>query len=151
MAGHPLRRTLRHAFYTHIDDGKKAESLQLSPRWGSASPGCPEAVPDPQDRLFLGSEGTLIITEAWMRLQHRPAMAVTVRGRLTVGAAAATDDRQAGCTAGQLPACWIRQALLNAGASVGGGLLVLASGVCRPQIDRGCTGPVAITAEHGGT
>jgi alkyldihydroxyacetonephosphate synthase len=59
--------------YTHIDDF--VESLRLVTPAGIVEsrrlPGS-GAGPSP-DRMFIGSEGTLgIITEAWMRLQHRP-------------------------------------------------------------------------------
>ena len=59
--------------YTHIDDF--VESLRVVTPSGTVAtrrlPGS-GAGPSP-DRLFIGSEGALgIITEAWMRLQHRP-------------------------------------------------------------------------------
>ena len=60
--------------YTHIDDF--VESLRVVTPTGTIEtrrlPGS-GAGPSP-DRLFIGSEGTLgVITEAWMRLQDRPA------------------------------------------------------------------------------
>ncbi len=59
--------------YTHIDDF--VESLRVITPAGTIAtrrlPGS-GAGPSP-DRMFIGSEGTLgVITEAWMRLQHRP-------------------------------------------------------------------------------
>ena len=64
--------------YTHIDD--LTESMRVVTPAGVCEsrrlPGS-GAGPSP-DRLFLGSEGTLgVITEAWMRLQHRPRWQVT--------------------------------------------------------------------------
>jgi alkyldihydroxyacetonephosphate synthase len=61
--------------YTHIDDF--VEALRVVTPTGVVEsrrlPGS-GAGPSP-DRLFIGSEGILgIITEAWMRLQHRPTM-----------------------------------------------------------------------------
>jgi alkyldihydroxyacetonephosphate synthase len=61
--------------YTHIDDF--VESLRVVTPTGIVEsrrlPGS-GAGPSP-DRLFIGSEGILgIITEAWMRLQHRPTL-----------------------------------------------------------------------------
>lgn len=61
--------------YTHIDDF--VESLRVVTPTGVIEsrrlPGS-GAGPSP-DRLFIGSEGILgIITEAWMRLQHRPTL-----------------------------------------------------------------------------
>ena len=59
--------------YTHIDDF--VESLRVVTPSGTVAtrrlPGS-GAGPSP-DRLFIGSEGALgVVTEAWMRLQHRP-------------------------------------------------------------------------------
>jgi alkyldihydroxyacetonephosphate synthase len=61
------------SLYTHIDDF--VESLRVVTPQGVIEtrrlPGS-GAGPSP-DRLFIGSEGILgVITEAWMRLQHRP-------------------------------------------------------------------------------
>jgi alkyldihydroxyacetonephosphate synthase len=61
------------SLYTHIDDF--VESLRVVTPSGVVEtrrlPGS-GAGPSP-DRLFIGSEGILgVITEAWMRLQHRP-------------------------------------------------------------------------------
>lgn len=62
------------SLYTHIDDF--VESLRvLTPNGVLESRRLPGSGAGPSpDRLFIGSEGTLgIITEAWMRLQDRPA------------------------------------------------------------------------------
>ncbi len=147
----PVHATLRHA-YTHIDD--LTESLRIVTPVGSASPGgCPEAVPT-TDRLF-GSEGTLgIITEAWMRLQQSSAMAGhCVRGGDDWAAAVAATRTIA--QAGLYPAnCRLldpAEALLNAGTSVGGGLLVLRPSLVINSPDRPVAAhwAAAITAEHG--
>lgn len=60
--------------HTHIDDFVESmrvvTPIGVSESWRLPGSG---AGPSP-DRLFLGSEGTLgIITEAWMRIQRRPA------------------------------------------------------------------------------
>jgi alkyldihydroxyacetonephosphate synthase len=78
--------------YTHIDDF--VESLRVVTPTGVVEsrrlPGS-GAGPSP-DRLFIGSEGILgIITEAWMRLQHRP--------RLRASAAVTFPDFATGATA----------------------------------------------------
>jgi alkyldihydroxyacetonephosphate synthase len=86
--------------YTHIDDF--VESLRVVTPAGVCEsrrlPGS-GAGPSP-DRLFIGSEGTLgIITEAWMRLQHRPTMRNSVAvtfADFVAGAAAARAISQAG-------------------------------------------------------
>ncbi|MEM9696795.1 MAG: FAD-binding oxidoreductase, partial [Myxococcota bacterium] len=60
--------------YTHIDD--LVESMRVvTPRGVLETRRLPGSGAGPSpDRLFLGSEGSLgIITEAWMRLQARPA------------------------------------------------------------------------------
>jgi alkyldihydroxyacetonephosphate synthase len=59
---------------THIDDF--VESMRvLTPRGPVETRRLPASGAGPSpDRLFLGSEGTLgVITQAWMRLQNRPA------------------------------------------------------------------------------
>lgn len=59
--------------YTHIDD--LVESMRvITPVGAAESWRLPGSGAGPsQDRMFLGSEGTLgVITEAWMRLQDRP-------------------------------------------------------------------------------
>ena len=74
LARHPRRRPLRHPAHPHrrpgrVDARGHARS-GVSESWRLPGSG---AGPSP-DRLFLGSEGTLgVITEAWMRLQDRPA------------------------------------------------------------------------------
>ncbi len=70
--------------YTHIDDF--VESLRVVTPTGVVAtrrlPGS-GAGPSP-DRLFLGSEGILgVITEAWMRLQHRPRFRAGAAVRFT--------------------------------------------------------------------
>lgn len=141
--------------YTHIDD--LTESLRIvTPVGISESRRLPGSGAGPSpDRLFLGSEGTLgIITEAWMRLQHRPRWQVTVSVVFDDWAAAVAATRTI-AQAGLYPAnCRLldpAEALLNAGTSVGGGLLVLAFESADHPIDPWLHRAVAITAEHGGT
>ncbi len=59
--------------YTHIDDLVESTRV-VTPRGTVASRRLPGSGAGPSpDRMFIGSEGILgIITEAWMRLQHRP-------------------------------------------------------------------------------
>src|SRR6185369_12566740 len=77
--------------YTHIDDF--VESLRVVTPTGVVEsrrlPGS-GAGPSP-DRLFIGSEGILgVITEAWMRLQHRPTMRASASVTFASFAAGAT-------------------------------------------------------------
>jgi alkyldihydroxyacetonephosphate synthase len=63
--------------YTHIDDF--VESLRVvTPRGPVETRRLPGSGAGPSpDRLFIGSEGILgVITQAWMRLQHRPRFRV---------------------------------------------------------------------------
>ncbi len=105
LVGHPLRLDTSPRSIPHIDD--LTESLRIVPRWGSAKvrrlPGRCRTIPD---QLFFGSGGLGIITEAWMRLQHRPRWQVTVSVVFDdwAAAVAATDDHQAGLARSQLPA-----------------------------------------------
>ena len=59
--------------YTHIDELVESTRV-VTPNGIVASRRLPGSGAGPSpDRMFIGSEGILgIITEAWMRLQHRP-------------------------------------------------------------------------------
>ena len=116
--------------YTHIDD--LTESMRVVTPAGVCEsrrlPGS-GAGPSP-DRLFLGSEGTLgVITEAWMRLQHRPRWQVTASVTFDQYPRAVAATR-AIAQAGLYPAtCRLldpAEAFLNADTAISGGLLVLA-------------------------
>lgn len=140
--------------YTHIDD--LVESMRVvTPAGISESRRLPGSGAGPSpDRMFLGSEGALgIITEAWMRLQERPAW--------RSGAAVHFDDfdravaaTRAIAQAGLYPAnCRLldpMEAHLNAGATAAGGVLVLAfesaDHPVQPWLDRA----LELSAEHGG-
>lgn len=114
---------------THVDD--LVESLRVvTPVGVSESRRLPASGAGPSpDRLFLGSEGALgVITEAWVRLQERP--------RWRADAAVHFEDHDAAVAATRAVAqsglhpsnCRLldpADALLNAGAATGGGVLVL--------------------------
>jgi alkyldihydroxyacetonephosphate synthase len=141
--------------YTHIDD--LTESLRVvTPSGVSESRRLPGSGAGPSpDRLFLGSEGTLgIITEAWMRLQDRPRWQVTASVTFDDWASAVAATR-AIAQAGLYPAnCRLldpAEALLNAGTSVTGGLLVLAFEAVDHPTDPWLHRALEITAEHHGT
>ncbi|MGH1561959.1 FAD-binding oxidoreductase [Mumia sp. DW29H23] len=141
--------------HTHIDD--LTESLRVVSPYGVGEsrrlPGS-GAGPSP-DRMFLGSEGTLgVITEAWMRLQDRP--------RWRAGASVHFGDWDAAVEATRLVAqsglhpsnCRLldpAEAFLNAGASVGGGVLVLGFESADHPVDAPLERAVAICRDHGGT
>ena len=70
------------SLYTHIDDF--VESLRtVTPAGVMESRRLPGSGAGPSpDRLMIGSEGALgVITEAWMRLQHRPTFRASVAAR----------------------------------------------------------------------
>lgn len=140
--------------YTHIDD--LTESMRvLTPAGVSESRRLPGSGAGPSpDRMFLGSEGTLgVITEAWMRLQHRPVWQVT--------AAISFDDyhravaaTRAIAQAGLYPSnCRLldpAEAFINAGATVGGGLLLVGFESADHPVDTWLDAAVQLAAEHGG-
>jgi alkyldihydroxyacetonephosphate synthase len=140
--------------YTHIDD--LTESLRVvTPVGVSESRRLPGSGAGPSpDRLFLGSEGALgIITEAWMRLQDRPRWQVTASVAFDDWDSAVAATR-AIAQAGLYPAnCRLldpAEALLNAGATVAGGLLVLAFESADHPIDPWLDRALEIAAEHRG-
>jgi alkyldihydroxyacetonephosphate synthase len=140
--------------YTHIDD--LTESMRVVTPIGTSEsrrlPGS-GAGPSP-DRLFLGSEGTLgVITEAWMRLQDRPRWQSSVAVSFADHDAAVDATRviaQSGLHPSNCRLLDPAEAFLNAGAVVGGGLLVLAfesaDHPVGPWLDRA----VEIARDHGG-
>jgi alkyldihydroxyacetonephosphate synthase len=114
--------------FTHIDDF--VESLRVvTPKGVLETRRLPAsgAGPNP-DRLFIGSEGTLgIITEAWMRVQERPAFrsSATVRFQdFFAGARAVRALAQSGLHPSNCRLLDAREAL-DAGVSDGSAALLL--------------------------
>jgi alkyldihydroxyacetonephosphate synthase len=115
--------------YTHIDD--LTESIRaVTPTGISESLRLPGSGAGPSpDRLFLGSEGALgVITEAWMRLHHRPRW----RGSSSVhfaafeeGVEATRDISQAGLYPANCRLLDGGEAAISAGAAGLGAVLVL--------------------------
>ena len=140
--------------YTHIDD--LTESMRVVTGAGvSESRRLPGSGAGPApDRLFLGSEGTLgIITEAWMRLQDRPKWQVTASvafDDFSVALAATRAIAQAGLYPSNCRLLDPAEAFLNAGAAVGGGLLVLAFESADHPVDAWLDRAAAIATAHGG-
>ena len=107
------------------------------------------------DRFFAGSEGSLgVITEAWMRLQDRPVH----RARASVhfeDFSAALAATRAIAQSNLRPAnCRLldpSEALINAGALVGGGVLVLAFESAHDRVDDALAAAVSLCRDHGGT
>lgn len=139
---------------THIDD--LTESLRVvSPAGTGESRRLPGSGAGPSpDRMFLGSEGALgVITEAWMRLQQRPVWQRTV----TVGFASYDDAvtaTRAVAQAGLYPSnCRLldpAEALINAGTSTTGGLLLIAFESADHPVDAWLDRALELVRDHGG-
>jgi alkyldihydroxyacetonephosphate synthase len=140
--------------YTHIDD--LVESIRaVTPVGVSESRRLPGSGAGPSpDRLLLGSEGTLgVITEAWMRLHDRPRWRANASVHFVDYGAAVTATRTI-AQAGLYPAnCRLldpAEAFLNAGVSVGGGVLVLAFESADHPVESWLARAVEICRDHGG-
>ena len=141
--------------YTHIDD--LTQSLRVvTPAGVSESLRVPASGAGPSpDRLFLGSEGTLgVITEAWMRLQARPAWRVTVSVSFDDWGRAVEATRtiaQAGLYPSNCRLLDAAEAFLNAGTQVGGGLLVLGFESGDHPVEPWLRRALEIASDHGGS
>jgi alkyldihydroxyacetonephosphate synthase len=140
---------------THIDD--LTESIRVVSPVGTAEsrrlPGS-GAGPSP-DRMFLGSEGTLgVITEAWMRVQQRPQWQRTATVAFSSYDAAVAATR-AVAQSGLHPAnCRLldpAEALINAGTTADGGLLILAFESADHPVDAWLDRALELVGDHGGT
>lgn len=140
--------------YTHIDD--LLESMRVvTPVGISESRRLPGSGAGPSpDRLFLGSEGTLgIITEAWMRLQERPRWRAGASVRFSDYDSAVAATRavaQSGLNPANCRLLDATEALINAGVSVGGGVLVLAFESADHPVRAGLERAVELCRDHGG-
>ncbi len=140
--------------HTHIDD--LVESLRVvSPAGVVESRRLPASGAGPSpDRLFLGSEGSLgVITEAWMRLQDRPRWRSSVsvefddheHGVATTRAIAQAALHPANCRLLDP-----MEAMLNAGSTSPGGVLVLGfESADHPVLDA-TQRAVELCRDHGG-
>ena len=140
--------------YTHIDDF--VESLRVVTPTGIVEsrrlPGS-GAGPSP-DRLFMGSEGTLgIITEAWMRLQHRPTFrnstAVTFVD-FTAGVAAARALSQAALYPTNCRLLDPGEAMTSGAGSGAEAVLVLAFESADHSLDAWMARALECCRDHGG-
>ncbi|MEU1983431.1 FAD-binding oxidoreductase [Nocardia sp. NPDC019395] len=141
--------------YTHIDD--LTESMRVvTPAGVSHSRRLPGSGAGPSpDRLFLGSEGILgVITEAWMRLQHRPVWQVTASITFDNFHRAVSATRaiaQAGLYPSNCRLLDAAEAFINAGVTVDGGLLLVAFESADHPVDTWLDRAVELATEHGGT
>ncbi|MFR9749626.1 FAD-binding oxidoreductase [Nocardia sp. 004] len=140
--------------YTHIDD--LVESMRVvSPAGISASRRLPASGAGPSpDRLFLGSEGILgVITEAWVRVQHRPrwrAGASVVFDNYDKAVAATRTIAQSGLFPANCRLLDPMEAFLNAGTDTAGGVLVLGFESADHPVDEPMRRAVQICRDHGG-
>ncbi|KFU78102.1 alkyldihydroxyacetonephosphate synthase [Amycolatopsis lurida] len=139
---------------THIDDLTEALRV-VTPAGISESRRLPGSGAGPSpDRMFLGSEGTLgVITEAWMRLQDRPVWQVTASvtfERQEDAVAATRVIAQSGLHPSNCRLLDPAEALINAGASVGGGLLLVAFESADHPVDPWLDRALELAAGHGG-
>ncbi|WP_460769374.1 FAD-binding oxidoreductase [Nocardiopsis nanhaiensis] len=114
---------------TRIDDLTQAMRV-VTPVGVSESLRVPASGAGPSpDALFLGSEGALgVITQAWMRLRARPRWRsrASVRfAEFSAGVAAVRALARSGIEPANCRLLDATEALINAGADVGGGLLVV--------------------------
>ncbi|TDD40232.1 FAD-binding oxidoreductase [Actinomadura sp. KC06] len=139
---------------THIDD--LVESMRVvTPSGVGESRRLPGSGAGPSpDRLFLGSEGTLgIITEAWMRLRERPRWRARASVRFADHSAAVAATRavaQSGLNPANCRLLDAAEALVNAGVSVGGGVLVLGFESADHPVDASLDRAVELCRDHGG-
>lgn len=140
---------------THIDD--LTESLRVvSPAGTGESRRLPGSGAGPSpDRMFLGSEGALgVITEAWMRLQQRPTWQRTVTVGFTSyddAVAATRAVAQSGLHPSNCRLLDPTEALINAGTSTTGGLLLLAFESADHPVDAWLDRALELVGDHGGT
>ncbi|HUS60977.1 MAG TPA: FAD-binding oxidoreductase [Acidimicrobiales bacterium] len=140
---------------THIDDF--VESIRVvTPAGITESRRLPGSGAGPSpDRLFLGSEGSLgIVTEAWLRLQDRPAHKASAGARFSTMAAAITATR-ALAQSGLLPTnCRLLdpgEAAGSAGVTDGSALLVIGFESADHPVDAWMARAVELVHDHGGT
>ncbi len=141
--------------HTHIDDF--VESMRvvtpvgISESWRLPGSG---AGPSP-DRLFLGSEGTLgVITEAWMRLQERPAHKASASIRFTDTEAAFGAVRALSQSGLHPTNCRLLdpgEAVLSGAASDGSWVLVVGMESAHHRVGDVVDHMVTLAQDHGGT
>ena len=140
---------------THIDD--LVESMRVvTPVGVSESRRLPASGAGiSPDRLFLGSEGTLgVITEAWMRLQERPVFRSRASVHFSSYSAAVAATRALAHSGLQPANCRLLdavEAFLSAGATVGGGVLVLGFESSDHPTGTAMNRALELCAERGGT
>jgi alkyldihydroxyacetonephosphate synthase len=141
--------------YTHIDDFTQAMRI-VTPSGVVESRRLPGSGAGPSpDRMFLGSEGILgIITEASMRLQHRPRWQVTASITFDQDQHAVAATRaiaQSGLHPSNCRLLDPAEAFINAGVTTGGGLLLVAFESADHPVDVWLDRALQLAADHGGS
>jgi alkyldihydroxyacetonephosphate synthase len=141
--------------HTHIDDF--VESLRvITPVGVSESRRLPASGAGPSpDRLFLGSEGALgVITEAWLRLQDRPAHKASASVRFATfadGLAAVRAIAQSGLDPSNCRLLDAAEAAINAGVQDGSCVLVLGFESADHPVDAALARALELAADYRGT
>lgn len=141
--------------HTHIDDFVEALRV-ISPAGTSQTRRLPASGAGPSpDRLFLGSEGTLgVITQAWLRVQDRPAHKAS-RGvsfaDFATGLAAVRAIAQSGLDPSNCRLLDETEAAINTGRADGRAVLVLGFESADHPVDSSLARALEISADHGGS
>jgi alkyldihydroxyacetonephosphate synthase len=141
--------------HTHIDDFVEALRV-VGPTGTSESRRLPASGAGPSpDRLFLGSEGVLgVITQAWMRVQDRPAHKAS-RGvsfpDFTTGLAAVRAIAQSGLDPSNCRLLDEGEAAINTGRTDGRAVLVLGFESADHPVDAALARASELARDHGGT
>lgn len=137
----------------HVDDVvESVRAVTPSGMWESRRLPGSGAGPSP-DRLLLGSEGVLgIVTEAWLRLQHRPvyrARVTLAAPDLTIGAQALRALVQHGLAPATCRLLDARESVLTGTLSTGEAALVLGAESATAPVDPALRAAVAACADLG--
>lgn len=140
--------------HTHIDD--LVESMRVvTPAGTGESWRLPASGAGPSpDRLFLGSEGTLgVISEAWMRVQHRPrhkASATVAFDDIGAAMQAVRVVAQSGLNPANCRLLDPGEALLSGAARGGEAVLVLGVESAHHPVDDRLAELLTLARDHGG-
>jgi alkyldihydroxyacetonephosphate synthase len=141
--------------HTHIDDFVEALRV-VSPSGISESLRLPASGAGPSpDRLYLGSEGTLgVITQAWLRVQDRPAHKASSGvsfGDFATGLQAVRAIAQSGLDPSNCRLLDEAEAAINTGRTDGRAVLVLGFESADHPVDTALVRTLEIAREHGGS
>ncbi len=140
--------------YTHIDDlVESVRALTPAGAWESRRLPGSGAGPSP-DRMLIGSEGTLgVITEAWMRVQERPAWKLSCGVGFTdfgAGAEAVREISQAGLYPANCRLLDAAEAALTGAGPGDAALLVLGFESAHHPVDAPMQAAIECARAHGG-